>query len=485
MTYDRASEAEYDAWGELGSEGWGWDVMIEAMMKSETFTGKNTDTYGSKGVGSDGPVQAVVNRYVPEQQDAFIPTLNSMGVESNLESLGGNPLGVMFQPSSVDPGPWNRSHSATAYLPIAGANLRVMPETTVQKVNIEAKGSSHAATGVTLTDGTVISASAEVILSAGSIQSPGLLEKSGVGSSSVLSAAGITQLVDSPGVGENLQDHMRIMNSFKLKDGYTSFDNIAANETYADEQMDLWLAGELSAFDYTGSGYAFLDWPLITDEDEASELVSLAEEAVEADPHPVLKKKLELLKDSSVPEVEIVFSDGYTGVKGYPAADSPEFGDQYFTLIAALMHPLSRGSIHINPDDADGKPDIDPRFMTNEHDIRGLMAAVKYCRRAASTAPMADLWDEEYEPGKDVQTDDEWRQYALDTALSIFHPVGTCAMLPKEDDGVVDKDLRVYGVENLRVVDASVIPVLISAHIQTAVYGIAEIAAEKIIAAAS
>ena len=278
---------------------------------------------------------------------------------------------------------------------------------------------------------------------------------------------------------------MRIMNSFKLKDGYTSFDNIAANATYAEEQMDLWLAGELSAYDYTGSGYAFLDWPLVTDEEEAEELISLAEEAVNADPHPVMKKKLEFLRDSSVPEVEVIFSDGYTGVKGYPAAGSPEHGNQYFTLIAALMHPLSRGSIHINAEDPEGKPLIDPRFLTNEHDVRAVMAAVKYCRRAASTAPMSGIWDEEYEPGTDVQTDDEWRQYVLDTALSIFHPVGTCAMLPKADDGVVDSELKVYGVDNLRVVDASVIPVLISAHIQTAVYGIAEIAAEKIIAAAA
>lgn len=486
MTYDRASEPEYDAWEEMGNDGWNWEAMIEAMMRAETFTGKNTDKYGDAGVGDSGPVQAVINRYIPEQQDTFIPTMNELGIEDNLESLAGDPLGVMFQPSSIDHVPWNRSTGANAYLPIAGDNLHVMSETTVAKVNLEEEeGGEHVATGVTLSDGTVIRARAEVILSAGAIQSPGLLENSGIGQKELLSEAGIEQLVDLPGVGENLQDHLRIMAVYQLKDGYVSFDNIAANETYADEQLQLWLDGELSAYDYTGSGYAFMTWPQVADEDVVAELRSLAEQAVEADPHPVLKKKLELASSDAVPQMELIFSDGYAGASGYPPKDSPDFGNQYFTLISALMHPYCRGSIHINPSDPTGAPDIDPRFFDNPHDLRALAVLLQYARRAAKTAPMADIWQDEAEPGLDVTEAADVERFVRDTALSIFHPVGTCAMLPREDDGVVDSDLRVYGVPNLRVVDASVIPMLISAHIQTAVYGIAEIAAEKIIAAAA
>lgn len=485
MTYDRASRAEYDAWGALGNDGWGWDAMIEAMMKAETFTGKNTDTYGEAGVGDSGPVQAVINRYIPQQQDAFIPALNALGIEDNLESLAGDPLGVMFQPSSVDPGSWTRSTGANAYLPIAGPNLRVMPDTTVTRVNLEERDGAQAATGVTLSDGNVIDASAEVILSAGSIQSPGLLENSGIGQKKILEAAGVEQLVELPGVGENLQDHMRIMAVYELNDGYVSFDNIMANETYAAEQLELWEAGELSAYDYTGSGYAFMTWPQVTTEAEAAELKVLAAEAVAADPHPVLKKKLELASDPSVPQMELVFSDGHAGSEGYPKKGDPDFGKQYSTLISALMHPFSRGSIHINADDPAGPPAIDPRFFTNEHDVRALMTSLKYARRAANTAPMAGLWKAEDVPGEDKVSDEDLRKYAMETALSIFHPVGTCAMLPEEDEGVVDSELRVHGVPNLRVVDASVIPMLISAHIQTAVYGIAEIAASKIIKAAA
>ncbi|SPO06560.1 related to alcohol oxidase [Cephalotrichum gorgonifer] len=481
MTYDRAAVNEYDAWEELGNDGWNWENMIAAMMKSETFTGKNTPTYGDKGVGDSGPVQAVVNRYIPVQQESFIPTMNELGIEGNLESLGGDPLGVMYQPNSIDHVPWNRSTAANAYLPLAGSNLRVLTDKTVAKVNLKKVGDSQVATGVTLVDGTVYTASKEVILSAGAIQSPALLEVSGIGQAAVLAAAGVQQKIELPGVGENLQDHLRIQSSYQLKDGYISFDNIRANATYAAEQMARWKAGQVGAYDYAGSGYSFMTWPQALDASGADALVALAEEAAAADPHPVTAKKLEFLSDASVPQLEVIFSDGYTGVKGYPAATDPLFGNQYITLIAGLMHPLARGSIHI---DAAGAPVIDPNFFSNEHDVQALVDAIKYCRRISQTEPFASLWDVEYEPGEATQTDEQWRDFVMKTSLSIFHPTGTCAMLPRADGGVVDSDLRVYGTKNLRVVDASIIPLLISAHIQTAVYGIAEIAAEKIIDAA-
>ena len=486
MTYDRAAAAEYDAWEALGNEGWNWENMIAAMMKSETFTGKNTDTYGEAGVGDSGPVQAVINRYIPTHQDAYIPTMSGLGLRHNLESLGGDPLGVMLQPSSIDHVPWNRSTSASAYLPIAGANLRVMPDTIVRKINLEAKDGAHVATGVTLADGTVIRANAEVILSAGAIQSPGLLENSGVGQKAVLEAAGVTPLVELQGVGENFQDHMRIMAIYELRDNYTSFDKLTIDPEYAAEQLDLWKQNKLSAYDYTGSGYAFLTWPEVTtSEEENAELTALAQEAAKADPHVVNEMKLKLLEDASVPQMEMIFSDGYAGSSGYPKKDSPDFGKQFFTLISALQHPMSRGTVHIDPADPAGKPAIDPRFFSNEHDVRAMMAMLTYARKAANSGSMADLWVDEFEPGLEKTSEEEIRQFVLDTTLSIFHPMGTCAMLPKEDEGVVDSDLKVYGVSNLRVVDASIIPMLISAHIQTAVYGIAEIAAEKIIKAAA
>ncbi|KAF9871748.1 GMC oxidoreductase [Colletotrichum karsti] len=481
MSYDRSASAEYDSWEALGNPGWNWETMIAAMKKSENFTGINTDTYGSEGVGDSGPVKAVINRIIPEHQNSWIPTMNALGIKTNLESLGGNPLGVMYQPSSIDPTHYNRSYSANAYVPIAGSNLEILSDTTVAKVNLEKVGNEQQATGVTLQDGTVITANKEVILSAGSIQSPGLLELSGIGQASVLSSAGVDQVIDLPGVGENLQDHLRIQSSYQLKPEYTSFDILRSNATFAAEQLALWNAGQVSLYDYTGSGYTFTTWAQALGND--SRMVSLAKEAAGEDPSKVDQKKLEFMTDATIPQLEVIFSDGYTGVKGYPAAASPLFGKGFFTLIAAIMHPMSRGNIHINPADATGKPIINPNYFAHEHDLEAAIQAIKYCRKIATTEPMRSIWESEYEPGLDaVQTDAQWKEFALNTTLSIFHPVGTCSMLPKEDGGVVDSDLKVYGTFNLRVVDASIIPLLVSAHVQTAVYGIAEIAAERIIA---
>ncbi|KAF5576358.1 choline dehydrogenase mitochondrial [Fusarium pseudoanthophilum] len=481
MTYDRAAVAEYDAWEALGNPGWNWKTMIKAMMKSETFTGKNTATYGSKGVGDSGPVKAVVNRIIPKHQESWIPTLNKLGVRKNLESLGGNPLGVMYQPSSIDPSNYNRSYSANAYTEISGSNLEILADTTVAKINVSGPAAKKKAiaTGVTLQDGTYVKARREVILSAGSILSPGLLEQSGIGSKSVLSAAGIKQIIDLPGVGENLQDHLRVMTSYQLKPEFLSFDALRSNATFAAEQLALWNAGKRSLYDYTGSAYTFSTWKQALGND--AKLVSLAKEAAGKDASKVDKKKLDFLKDSTVPQVEVIFSDGYTGVKGYPAATSPLFGKGFVTLIGVVMHPLSRGSVHINPSDPAGKPTINPNYLSNSHDVEAVLQTVKYNRKIANTEPMRSIWVDEYEPGLDVKTDEQIKDYVLRTTLSIFHPSGTCAMLPKADGGVVDAKLKVYGTENLRVVDASVIPLLISAHIQTAVYGIAEIAAELII----
>ncbi|KAH6869279.1 hypothetical protein B0T10DRAFT_594843 [Thelonectria olida] len=480
MTYDRAAAAEYDSWEALGNPGWNWQAMIGAMKKSETFTGKNTDTYGSAGVGDSGPVQAVINRVIPEHQRTWIPTMNKLGIQTNLESLGGNPLGVMYQPSSIDPATYNRSYSANAYLNLAGPNLQVLADTTVAKVDLVKSGNQQIATGVILQNGTYIKARREVILSTGSVQSPGLLEKSGIGRKSVLSAAGVRQIIDLPGVGENLQDHLRIMSSYQLKPVYTSFDVLRSNATVAAEQLELWVAGQHSLYDYTGSAYSFTTWKQAIGND--SNILDLPKKAAGDDASKIDKKKLEFLGDSSIPQLEVIFSDGYTGVKGYPASSSPLFGKGFFTLIAVIMHPFSRGTIHIDPANPGGNPIIDPNYLSNDHDLEAIIQAVKYSRRIATTEPMRSVWESEYEPGlEEVQTDQQRKEYAKTTALSIFHPVGTCSMLPKADGGVVDPKLRVYGTRNLRVVDASIMPLLISAHIQTAVYGIAEIAAEMVI----
>ena len=476
LCYDRAAAAEYDAWGDLGNDGWGWDVMINGMVKSENFTGSNDGDIH----GRSGPIRSLFNRIVPDILQTWKPTLNGLGVNINTKGgLGGDPIGVMFQPTNIDPTRYTRSYSASSYLPLAGSNLVVKTNSLVAKVEFAKNVKPLVAVGVILQDGTKFRATKEVILSAGAVQSPGLLELSGIGQTSVLKAANIPQLVNLPGVGENYQDHIRVGNTYRLKANLTSFDPFIFNNTgaLATQELQKWLAGSPSMYDYTTVAYAFLNWDQIVSKDTVASLALLAAKAPPGKKTSVVdKKKLDFLRDPSVPEVEIIMEDNYVGSAGYP-------GGNFMTLLSTVMHPFSRGNVHIDPAAPLGKPVIDPQYLSSEYDLQALVEAAKYSRKAAQSQPMASIWDSEFEPGRAVQTDDQWREWARKSVLSFYHPVGTCAMLPKKDGGVVDASLTVYGTSNLRVVDNSIIPVLISAHIQTAAYGIAEVAADIIISA--
>lgn len=483
MTWDRGSIPDYDAWEALGNPGWNWDNFIAAMLKVENFQ-RTDDRYGTEGVGYGGPIQTLINRFLPPQQSRFIPTLQSLGIPNNLNSLGGDPLGVMFQPGNIRESNYTRSY-AVEYLWRAGPNLMVWDNTTVSKVELSKTNGSEAlvAQGVNI-DGKVITASKEVILSAGVFKSPTLLESSGVGDSSVLRAAGIATRINLPGVGTNLQDHIRIQNSYILKPNYTvSFDELRTNATYAAQQLSLWEEDQFSAYDYTGSTYSYLTWDQAIG-NKSKDLLLLAEKS--ADPNSVVdQRKLAYLTtnlSTRVPELEVIFSDGYTGVKGPPAANASDYDAHFFTLIAVVMHPFSRGTVHINTSDPTGKPVINPAYASVPYDLHAIVEATKLSRQFALSPGLVETWTEEYEPGFDVTTSDTaWEQFAKNTTLSIYHPLGTCAMLPLSDGGVVSPELLVYGTRNLRVVDASVIPIQPSGHIQTMVYGIAEMAAERIV----
>lgn len=477
MTWDRGAKADYDAWEELGNEGWNWENFITAMEAVETF--QPDPRYDGDGVGYDGPIHSAINRIIPPHQEGFIPALESLGVPENKASLSGDPLGVMTQPSNIRASNYTRSYSPT-YLSIAGPNLHVRTNTTVSRLSICDSEDGLVANGVYIGD-EFIEATQEVILSAGSVQSPQLLELSGIGQEDVITAAGIEHIHSLPGVGENLQDHLRIQTSYYLKDQYWSFDDVRVNTTLAAEQLALWRSNEKSLYDYTGSGYTYMTWDQALGTNGSAHMASLARESANLT-NPVDAKKYEYLTTSlnaSVPELEVIFSDGYTGVRGVPAVANHT--TRFFTLIAVVQHPFSRGSIHLNATSPSSKPVIDPNYLSKSYDLQAAKEAAKYTRRVANTPALRKFWAAEYEPSPGaVQTDADWEQFARNTTLSIFHPMGTCHMGKLEDGGVVDKDLKVHGVLGLRIVDASVIPIQPSAHIQTMVYGIAEIAAKKI-----
>jgi choline dehydrogenase-like flavoprotein len=501
MVWDRGAATEYDQWEEVGNPGWNWNSMLKAMIKSENYTGSPPRLDSA---GRTGPVKSLVNRMQPTYQDAWIPAVTqSFNISENHDSLDGRLVGVSFQPTNINPTNYTRSYSATAYLPLAGPNLQILPNTQVAKINFAKQSSGHGkekilerAIGVTLINGTVISARREVILSAGAIQTPHLLELSGIGQPSVLKAAKIAPLIDLPGVGENYQDHPRVQISYRLRPDYASADILRYNTTTAALEMEKYRRNEKSWYDDKRGAFIFANWKQIVRDGDDSELIHLAHLATKPSPTGKINighlKKLEQLTDPTVPQIEIILSDGYTGRNGYPPPQSPDFGSNFTTFIIVLMHPLSLGNVHLNASDPLGsKPIINPGFLSNEYDIRGFIEAAKFTRRLAHTEPLNSLWtqtqtqsqtqngDGEFEPGANaVQTDAQWREWVKENLLTVFHPSGTAAMLPREEGGVVNGDLVVYGTTNLRVVDWSVMPVQISGHPQTAVYAVAERAAE-------
>ena len=482
MIWDRGSKAEYDAWEELGNPGWDWNRMIAAMNKAENFSSYDREDYtGIAGFGVEGPINAVVNKYTPAHQDTWLPTFANLHVNQNTAWLGGENVGAAYHSSTIDPSNYTRSYSAVEYLHIAGPNVRIVTGAEVAKVNLDEEDGEYVATGVTLVNGTVIMACREVIVSAGTLKSPPLLEHSGIGNTSMLQKAGVKVLIDLPGVGENLQDHPRIQAAYQLKDDYTSFDRLKYDTEYAAKQRKLYDINELSAYDYAASAYSYQNWSSILGQDKETELVEKAKRVVAEYNSVVDNKKLQWLTDSklsaSVPEAEFLLSDGYSGLKGYPKPGDPVYGKGFTTVFAALMHPLARGYVHINSSDSTAQPVYDPAFASNEYDLKALVELSKYIRRIATTAPFSSIWVDEYEPGLEVDSDEEWENFVKNNVNTFYHPVGTCAMLPRKNGGVVDSELKVYGTRNLRVVDASVIPVLVSAHPQTGIYGIAERAA--------
>ncbi|KAJ4338359.1 hypothetical protein N0V95_008076 [Ascochyta clinopodiicola] len=420
MAWDRATIKEYDAWEELGNPGWGWKVMYAAMLKSENFQRQNGSAqYGTDGVGYGGPIQFALAEDPPPQLQACIPTLKNLGMHENLESLNGNSLGVMYQPAIYRVSNHTRSYSVD-YLSRAGGNLVLMFNTTIYKVQLNKDGSK--ATGVVLKNGKIIKAKKEVVISAGSLLSPKILELSGIGQKTVLESAGIKQIINLPGVGENLQDHIRITTIYELKPDILGVDILKYNATRAAIELDQWKRNRTSLYQYAGNCYGFLKWNQVPGGDK--ELIRLANQSANHS-NAVDQKKLSLLINSSLgaPDLEVILTDGYTGTASYPKNGTVGHGKQYTTLVVGVQHPLARGSVHINGSDPLNAPLVDPRYLSTLYDLEALKSAVKYTRTIANTAPFKNVWISEFEPGMSTKTDAQWEKYVKDNVSTFNHPL--------------------------------------------------------------
>ncbi|GAA5907563.1 hypothetical protein JCM5296_007191, partial [Sporobolomyces johnsonii] len=478
-----------------------WDSLLGYFKKSEKFippTGNNqnvTPVYDASVHGTSGPVEASFPPYISEQFTGFYDGLLSMNVSVAEDMSDGRMHGVSYSQSTTSAGALDNQHrvtSQTAYLNpviLSRANLALLTGVQVEKVLWSSKKTNSGlvtATGVefvqanatTLSTFTV-SASQEVILSAGSIQSPQILELSGVGNASFLESFGISSVVDLPGVGENLQDHPALVVVAKLKDGYQSLDAVSTNATLAAVDLAEWGLGQ-GILTQAISTVAYLNSQTLLSHADQAEALSLMESLKTSSNIPAsqLDQQIAQVKAGS-PMIELLAINAYFGNA------TAEPNTAYISLAACNQKSFSRGSIHIASTDSKSYPTINPNYLQAAVDKFYLVKSAQYLRKLSQTAALSKYIDMETEPGPSVQTEAEWEEWVEGVVRTEFHPIGTCAMNPRSAQGVVDPELVVYGTSNLRVVDASIMPLHVSTHIQSSVYAIAEKAADIIKQAAA
>jgi choline dehydrogenase-like flavoprotein len=498
------SKAGIDAWEKLGNKGWGWKAMTHYYRKFHTLREPSDKTtrdmslaYLDKALqGSSGPVQvsfAEDDFYSPLQK-AWPATFRNLGLEATGDPASGDMTGAYINPCSVHPETKSRSHAGTAYYSADVAkrsNLKLITNALAEKILFD----KDTATGVQFrnADGNhvTVRANKEVIVCAGAIQSPQLLELSGIGDAKRLKALGIEPVVNNPYVGENMQDHAIASISYEVIDGIPTIENIK-EPGVLDSLMQLYQSTNSGPLTSSCISSAYLPLGVFAAEGERPELDRIldANLHIKEASHPGLKKQYELLrsivedrKDSTIqyfsPAVQLC---PHAGPKPTDWFGMKEDG-HYTAIAASLSHPFSRGSIHIRSADPSEKPVIDPNYLSNELDLEILARHLLFVETIAKTEPLASLLKKDgrrVPPNVHVHNLDEAKKVVRDTLVSTYHPASTCSMLPRELGGVVDDQLKVYGTKNVRVCDASIFPLIPRGNIQTSVYATAEKGADLI-----
>lgn len=395
---------------------------------------------------------------------------------------------------TIDAASSTRSYAATAYFApnINRPNLTVLTEAQVNNIILsKAHGSVHA-TGVNFTSkGSTykVKAAKEVLLCAGAFQSPQILELSGIGSKEILTPLGIPVLVENPNVGENLQDQPFVPISWEAEDGTLTLDSLQVPGAVDAELAQFYSSqsGLLTSFIQSSAYLSF--------EQIGGQLSNTIANEVAASPSkykiPSLHKQIQLQKASLKDPLDttamlILLEEGLPlpAPTGTPIGQTPTpVPGSFLSVSAILCHPFSRGSVHIASKDPTAKPLIDYDYLSNPLDLKILEDTYFFMQDLATKEPLASVLKDggnAFYPGYSHQTKDSIEAWCRATLNTADHPMGSCSMLPKAEGGVVDNRLKVYGVENLRVIDASIFPMTIRSNPVTTVYAVAEKAAVMI-----
>ena len=439
LLYIRGQPEDYDAWRQMGNAGWSYDDVLPYLRKLE-----NTEIGDPAVRGRGGPI----NVMVPEKHPLslrFIEACADMGMPENPDYNGGNQEGVAFIQYAQRDG--RRESTARAYLrpALKRPNLRVETGALTHRVLFE----DGRAVGVRYNQGVRVEearAGREVILSGGSINSPQLLELSGIGDADRLRGLGIDVVRHMPGVGENLQDHYVLRLCYKVQGA----------ETFNERAHGPRLAFEVLRYAIARTG-----------------LLTYA-------PGNVFGS-IKVMPHVATPDVQLAFAPA-----SYAEGQIGQL-DRFPGMTCGFWQhrPASRGSIHISANDPERHPSIRPNYLSDRLDRDTVVASFHRVREIFRHPTIARHADLETVPGPHVRSDEELLAFAREKGTTVYHPVGTCRMGPDSDPtAVVDDRLRVHGVPGLRVVDASIMPTLVSGNTNATTIMIAEKASDMIMASA-
>ena len=441
MVYIRGQAQDYDHWAQLGNRGWSWQDVLPVFKRMERFEGGSDAFRGRNGIL---PVTHTPRHKVP-LLEKIIEAAEKMGLPYNPDQNGATQEGIGMSQVTIARG--RRQSTAFCYLdPARGrANLTIAPGAMAGSLVMEGRR----CVGVRYTvNGAAREARAtrEVIVSGGSINSPKLLELSGIGQGERLRALGIAPVHELPGVGENLRDHY----SPRMKFAIT-----APNLTFNDNARGWRLVREAAKYALFREGF-------------------LATTAV-----PIrLYFRTRVGLDS--PDATISIAPFLYEMVGKERRVSARKG---ITMNVNVLRSESTGSVHIKSADPAEPPAIRFNFLSTDHDRDGIVKVLRKGRELMATSPLKEITGEEIAPGAHLQSDAELLEWVRNNAETTYHPVGTCKM-GNDPRAVVDPELRVHGLQGLRVADASIMPTLTSGNTNAPCIMIGEKCASMVLAAA-
>jgi choline dehydrogenase-like flavoprotein len=433
MIYIRGNPADYDGWEAMGNKGWSFKDVLPYFKKAENF--EEGESY-FHGVG--GPLNVTKQHYIHELSDPFIQAAKEQGYFLNTDFNGDSQEGFGTYHVTMKNG--ERCSSARAYLTpnLSRSNLTLVTGAQVLKILIERKK----AIGVTYIRNKETQdarCSEEVIISSGAVTSPHLLMLSGVGDGRQLEKQGIPVILDLPGVGKNLQDHLLVHLDYRNK----------TKQTVPGYKYFYKILYEYSQYKKTKSGYLTTNY---------------------ADTGGFIKSTLDLEQ----PDIQFHYNYGVADIN----SPLPKFYIGYgASCIPGIVNVESRGEVTLKDANPLSPPLLNPNYFSDPRDMEVMVKAVKIGREIMTNSYASQYFDLELAPGEKVKSDEDIRDFIRQKAETIYHPTGSCKM-GHDEMSVVDSNLKVHGLEGLRVVDASIMPQIVRGNTNAPTIMIAEKAAD-------